>query len=358
MSLSSPDSRVALVFSGAYADALARLPVHPKRDCMTFSLIQHTGLAQFLHIIAPDLASPAALERFHSKAYVEALLNGTSISLDEAKEYGLVDDAYVFDGMFEYCQYVAGASLTAAKLLLSNTVDIAMNWGGGRHHAKKGQASGFCYVNDVVLAVDYLVQHVPHARVLVLDIDVHHGDGVEEAFYFSSHVCTVSFHKFAKGFFPGTGASSSIGQGAGRFKNFNVPLDDGITDEKFFEVFELIVQPLVDAFSPTHIVMTCGVDTLSTDLLGTFNLTANGIGWCLELVKEFELPLLLLGGGGYCEADAARCFAALTATAVDQPLPDDVPDHDYFPLYSSMSDGTHDNFWIDTAPISQWRQLQ
>ncbi|RHY92165.1 hypothetical protein DYB31_001894 [Aphanomyces astaci] len=314
-----------------YATALSSLPVHPNRDCMTFSLLQHTGILSHLHVIAPDVASQSDLERFHTAGYVVALQRETSSTAAVMLEYGLVDDAYTFPGLFAYCTFVAGASLTAAKLLVSETVDISINWGGGRHHAKKDHASGFCYVNDVVLAVDYLLQHVPSSKVLVIDIDVHHGDGVEEAFYFSSQVFTLSFHKLARGFFPGTGSAASIGRGAGRHRNLNVPLDDGITDDQFLEVFELVVQAVADAFEPSHVVMTCGVDTLSTDPLGTFNLTATGLCWCLEVVKEMELPLLVLGGGGYNEADAARCFAALTATAVDQPLPQDVPDHDYFP---------------------------
>ncbi|ETW00183.1 hypothetical protein H310_07583 [Aphanomyces invadans] len=334
----------ALVFSSAYAAALSSLPVHSNRDCMTFSLLQHTGLLAHVHVIAPDVASPSDLKRFHSSDYVDALKAETSSAAAIMLEHGLVDDAYAFPGLFSYCSYVAGASLTASKLLVSGSIDIAINWGGGRHHAKKDHASGFCYVNDVVLAVDYLLHNIHACKVLVIDIDVHHGDGVEEAFYFSSQVFTLSFHKFARGFFPGTGSPSSIGRGAGRHRNLNVPLDDGITDNQFFEVFEVVVQAIVEAFMPTHVVMTCGVDTLATDPLGTFNLTATGLCWCLDVVKELELPLLLLGGGGYNESDAARCFAALTATAIDQMLPDQVSDHDYFPMY-----GPH--FGMATAPV-------
>ncbi|RHY33817.1 hypothetical protein DYB32_001377 [Aphanomyces invadans] len=224
---------------------------------MTFSLLQHTGLLAHVHVIAPDVASPSDLKRFHSSDYVDALKAETSSAAAIMLEHGLVDDAYAFPGLFSYCSYVAGASLTASKLLVSGSIDIAINWGGGRHHAKKDHASGFCYVNDVVLAVDYLLHHIHACKVLVIDIDVHHGDGVEEAFYFSSQVFTLSFHKFARGFFPGTGSPSSIGRGAGRHRNLNVPLDDGITDNQFFEVFEVVVQAIVEAFMPTHVVMTC-----------------------------------------------------------------------------------------------------
>ncbi len=259
---------VALIFSRPYAEALSQLPVHRQRECMTFSLIQHTGLLSKLHVIAPTPATKTDMERFHSSRYIDALkIAETTLSSEDKVEYGLVDDASVFPGLFSYCQQVAGASLTAASLLATGRVTTAINWGGGRHHAKKDQASGFCYVNDIVLAVDRLLQAAPASKVLVVDIDVHHGDGVEEAFYYSSRVCTISFHKYARGFFPGTGAPSRIGQGGGRYKNINVPLDDGISDEQFLEVFEAVFQAATDAFAPTFLVIVCGVDTLSRLLI-------------------------------------------------------------------------------------------
>ncbi|OQR99799.1 hypothetical protein ACHHYP_04413 [Achlya hypogyna] len=331
MAVASP---VALVFSSAYALAASQLPVHQDRECMTFSLLQHLGLLGNMHVVAPTPATVADLSWFHSSRYIAALQTAEALSRDEELEFGLTDDAYVFPRLFEYCTYVAGASITAAALLsgADRRVDVAIHWGGGRHHAMKDRASGFCYVNDVVLAVETLLRKSPDAKVVVFDIDIHHGDGVESAFYYSSRVFTVSFHKFARGFFPNSGAPTRIGAGPGKYWNLNVPLDDGITDEQFLEVFELIAGRVVDIVDPTYTVVVCGVDTLGSDPLGTFNLTATGIGWCLQVLQEMDKPLLLLGGGGYNAADAARTFAHLTATilGVDESYTSAIPEHDFY----------------------------
>lgn len=126
------------------------------------------------------------------------------------------EDCPVFDGLYEFCQLSAGGSVAAAVKLNKQASEICINWGGGLHHAKKSEASGFCYVNDIVLGILELLKY--HQRVLYIDIDVHHGDGVEEAFYTTDRVMTVSFHKYGE-YFPGTGDLRDIG--AGKVKNFS-----------------------------------------------------------------------------------------------------------------------------------------
>lgn len=123
----------------------------------------------------------------------------------------------------------------AAKRLMEGQADIAINWAGGLHHAKKREASGFCYINDIVLGILEMLRYAP--RVLYIDIDCHHGDGVEEAFYTTDRVMTASFHKFGE-FFPGTGQITDRGRGPGRGYAVNVPLKDGITDESYKSIFE------------------------------------------------------------------------------------------------------------------------
>ena len=120
------------------------------------------------------------------------------------------EDCPVFDGLYEFCQLSAGGSVAAAVKLNKQASEICINWGGGLHHAKKSEASGFCYVNDIVLGILELLKY--HQRVLYIDIDVHHGDGVEEAFYTTDRVMTVSFHKYGE-YFPGTGDLRDIGAG-------------------------------------------------------------------------------------------------------------------------------------------------
>lgn len=116
-------------------------------------------------------------------------------------------------------------------MIINNAADIAINWGGGLHHAKKGEAYGFCYINDIVICILELLKVFP--RVLYIDIDVHHGDGVEEAFFTTNRVMTVSFHEFGEEFFPGTGGLNSSGEGSGRNYAVNVPLRPGMDDESY-----------------------------------------------------------------------------------------------------------------------------
>ena len=125
--------------------------------------------------------------------------------------------------------------VAAAERIAGGATDIAINWAGGLHHAKKREASGFCYINDIVLGILELLRTVP--RVLYIDIDCHHGDGVEEAFYTTNRVMTCSFHKYGE-FFPGTGTLQDRGRGKGKGYAVNVPLKDGVTDESFRSVFE------------------------------------------------------------------------------------------------------------------------
>ncbi|CAG2063655.1 unnamed protein product [Timema podura] len=140
------------------------------------------------------------------------------------------EDCPVFDGLYEFCQLSSGGSVAAAVKLNKQSAEICINWGGGLHHAKKSEASGFCYVNDIVLGILELLKY--HHRVLYIDIDVHHGDGVEEAFYTTDRVMTVSFHKYGE-YFPGTGDLRDIGAGKGKYYAVNIPLRDGMDDESY-----------------------------------------------------------------------------------------------------------------------------
>ncbi|KXZ55732.1 hypothetical protein GPECTOR_2g1282 [Gonium pectorale] len=160
-------------------------PMKPHRLAMTHHLVLGYGLHKKMDVFRPRKAHPAELAQFHSEDYIEFLSKVTPDSAakyaNQLRQYNFNDDCPVFDNMFKFCQLYAGASIEGAVKLNHGLCDIAINWSGGLHHAKKGEASGFCYINDLVLAILELLKY--HARVLYLDIDVHHGDGVEEAFY-------------------------------------------------------------------------------------------------------------------------------------------------------------------------------
>lgn len=143
--------------------------------------------------------------------------------------------------------------------------------------------------------------------MLYVDIDVHHGDGVEEAFYTTDRVMTVSFHKFGD-FFPGTGHVKDIGSGSGKYYALNVPLNDGMDDDSFRGLFRPIIQKVMEVYQPDAVVLQCGADSLAGDRLGCFNLSVKGHADCLRFIRSFNVPLMVLGGGGYTIRNVARCW--------------------------------------------------
>lgn len=225
---------------------------------------------------------------------------------DNETLFNFGDDCPVFDGMWDYSCYYAGASLDAARKLINGQTDIAINWSGGLHHAKKSEASGFCYLNDIVMAILQLLRY--HPRILYIDIDVHHGDGVEQAFHSTNRVMTLSFHKYDGLFFPATGNYDDIGGGLGKRYSLNVPLKDGIDDLSYTNLFKEVVNATIERYQPTAIVLQCGADSLAGDRLGCFSLNISAHGRCVELVKQFNLPLLVLGGGGYTPRNVSRLW--------------------------------------------------
>jgi histone deacetylase 1/2 len=244
---------------------------------------------------------------------------------------GEFTDCPVFDGLYEFCQLYTSGSIDGAIKLNHGVSDICVNWSGGLHHAKKSEASGFCYVNDIVLAILELLKY--HSRVLYIDIDIHHGDGVEEAFYTTDRVMCVSFHKFGN-FFPGTGDLSEIGVGRGKYYSVNVPLDAGIDDASFIELFKPIINKVMEIYDPGAIVLQCGADSLTGDRLGCFNLTLKGHGECVRIVKGFGKPLLVLGGGGYNIRNVSRCWAYETSVLLETNLDNNIPFNDYISYYA------------------------
>ncbi|OMH79485.1 Histone deacetylase RPD3 [Zancudomyces culisetae] len=163
-------------------------------------------------------------------------------------------------------------------------------------------------------------------------IDVHHGDGVEEAFYTTDRVMTCSFHKYGE-FFPGTGDLRDIGEGKGKYYSVNVPLRDGINDYSYRTIFEPVVKNIIEWYQPGVIVLQCGADSLAGDKLGCFNLSLEGHGRCVNYVKGFGLPLLVLGGGGYAIRNVSRAWAYETGLLVGEKMDRHLPMNDYMDYY-------------------------
>ncbi|KAG8898341.1 histone deacetylase [Tulasnella sp. 403] len=292
------------------------------------------GLYKKMEIYRAKPATKREMTQFHSDEYVEFLNKINPVNMNqfvkEQLKYNVGDDCPVFDGLFDFCSISAGGSMEGAARLSRKKCDIAINWAGGLHHAKKSEASGFCYVNDIVLGILELLRY--HQRVLYIDIDCHHGDGVEEAFYTTDRVMTVSFHKYGE-YFPGTGELRDMGISKGKGYACNFPLRDGITDESYKRVFEPVITEVMRVYDPTAIVLQCGTDSLSGDKLGCLNLSMRGHANCVRFVKSFGLPLLLLGGGGYTMRNVSRCWAYETGLAAGVELGEDVPINEYYEYF-------------------------
>lgn len=259
--------------------------------------------------------------------------------------YGIEYDCPLFPGVAEYISQVAGGSLMAARLLCDGRADIAVFWDGGRHHASRAQASGFCYVNDVVLAILEL-QRAPAKRrdagttferpraakrlkkIMYIDLDLHHGDGVAEAFEDNPNVITLSLHLWSRGFYPSTPEGSLAFSGPplpspADCTSLNVAIPrSGFGNSNFLRLVDSCIRPIFDAHQPQALVVQCGLDGLAGDPCREFNLSLGGYGAAVEKILSWtatyqgRVPVLLLGGGGYNHANAARGWAQLTAVAL------------------------------------------
>jgi acetoin utilization protein AcuC len=258
---------------------------------------------------APEPAERTVLKKFHSARYLHALKTASDGRWDtEALGMGIgTQDCPVFKGLYEYAVLATGATLVGARQILSGDAHVAFNPSGGYHHAGPEKAAGFCYINDVALACMVLAEQVK--RVLYLDVDVHHGDGVAYAFYDRSDVMTISLHQNPRTLFPGTGLEDEIGEGEGKGYCVNVPLPVGTYDRAYTKVFQDIAVPLTKAYNPDVIVFELGADALAGDPLANLYLTNNTYAEIIRHLLSFDRPILATGGGGYNVENTVRAWA-------------------------------------------------
>jgi acetoin utilization protein AcuC len=259
--------------------------------------------------VPPKPAERIILKKFHSARYLHALQNASKGKWDSsAFDMGLgTADCPVFNGLYQYAVLASGATITGAELILAGSADVAFNPSGGFHHAHPQRASGFCYINDVALACIILAEQ--RKKVLYLDVDVHHGDGVAYAFYERSDVMTISFHQNPRTLFPGTGFVDEIGKGQGKGYCVNVPLPVGTFDEAYMKVFQAIALPLIGAYKPEVIVLQLGADALAGDPLANLYLTNNVYAEVINSLLSFNKSILATGGGGYNIDNTVRAWA-------------------------------------------------
>jgi acetoin utilization protein AcuC len=201
---------------------------------------------------------------------------------------------------------------------------IAFNIAGGLHHALADRASGFCYLNDPVIGISRMIEN--GLRVGYLDIDVHHGDGVQGAFYNTDRVLTISIHQHGYTLFPGTGFPDEMGEGPGRGYAVNVPLAPGTGDDVYLWTFMELVPPLMRAYDPDVLVTQLGVDTLATDPLAGLDLTHKCFVKLVEEIKSWNRKWVALGGGGYDVMNVARAWSQAWAVMKGADIPDTLPE--------------------------------
>jgi acetoin utilization protein AcuC len=296
-------TRTALVHSPKYAeyDYGSDHPMEPGRAQVTVDLCRKYDLLDkpWMDLFEPRPASREMLAVFHDEEYLKALQEANQGSFkDHLIEFGLgTEDCPVFPGVYDFSALVTGATLQAADLVMSPEYDLAFNLAGGFHHAHSRSAEGFCYVNDIAVAIKGLVQK--GQRVAYVDLDAHHGDGVQTAFYQDDRVLTISLHESGKTLFPWGGFETEIGSGRGRGYNINVPLPPQTDDEVLLLAFDEIVPPALAAFEPDIVFTLIGADGLLADPLSHLSLTNNSYAEATKVIEAISPRCVVLGGGGY-----------------------------------------------------------
>ncbi len=285
-------------------------PFKLQRNRLAYDLMGDYGLLDLPNMQIRDCqqASEELLLSFHDAAYIARLKEFSSSEEPRADfRFGLGDaDCPVFKGVYDYAALGAGATCEAVRLVVEEGVDIAFNMNGGWHHAHRSRASGFSYLNDAVVAINWLIAR--GRRVLYLDIDAHHGDGVQEAYYDTDQVLTISLHESGIYFYPGTGFEDEIGEGRGKGYTVNVPLLAHTDDAMYMKAFDEVAYPLIAAFNPDIIVTQIGADTFRTDPLTNLEITTHSYGEMLSKIKRLKIPWVALGGGGYDLMNTARAW--------------------------------------------------
>lgn len=307
-----------------YAEELTKFefsPHHPFKPvrakimmdlCRRYGLLEKPGIS----VIKPKPLTLAEMAKFHAPNYLEFLqiansLNGSIFGegLEEwatkLLEYGLgTEDNPIFPGVYDFAALCAGATQLGAELVAADEVNVAFNPLGGFHHARRNRAEGFCYINDIAITITNLIHE--GCRVAFVDIDAHHGNGVQEAFYYENRVLKISFHESGLYLYPGTGFVEEIGAGVGRGYNINVPLPKGSDDGVFLKAFKELVPPLIESFRPDVLIAQIGADMHVADPLTHLKITNFGYGEAVRIIAASSPAILALGGGGYDIYKTAR----------------------------------------------------
>ena len=281
-------------------------PFNQFRLQLTVDLLHKLQALAPEQIIPPRTAAEEELALIHDKSYIEAVQQAGMGTLPSeiAENYGLgTEDTPIFPNMHEASSLLVGGTLTAVDAVMTGKALHALHLGGGLHHGFRGKASGFCVYNDSSVAIKYL-QEKYHARVLYIDTDAHHGDGVQWSFYDDPNVCTLSIHETGRYLFPGTGNINERGQGPGYGYSFNFPVDAFTEDESWLDVYTQSVREVAAFFKPDVILTQNGADSHYYDPLTHLSATMKIYREIPRLAHEIAHQYcngkwIAVGGGGY-----------------------------------------------------------
>jgi len=301
-------------------------PMAPLRVDLTMRLAQGLGVLDRLQVVSAPVATLDQLATIHSPGYIEAVERaGTSLEPDEFHGLGTEDDP-VFPQMHRASAHIVGASIEACRRVWEGEAIHGANVMGGLHHAMRDRASGFCIYNDVAVGIQWLLDHGAE-RIAYVDVDVHHGDGVERAFYDDPRVLTISLHETGQMLFPGTGFPEENGGPEARGAAVNVALPPGTADHGWLRAFHAVVPDLVREFKPEIIVTQQGCDSHAEDPLAHLMLSVDGQREAYLLFHELAHELcggkwVAFGGGGYAIVDVVpRAWTHLLSVVAGNPLP-------------------------------------
>ncbi len=310
-------------------------PMNPLRLDLTMALATELGVLDGLDLLSPAPASDEVLRTVHTPDYIAAVRAASAPGLPAYRgdhdPYGLgTADDPVFPGMHDAAALIAGGSVAAARAIAAGEVTRAVNAAGGMHHAMPGRASGFCVYNDPALAIRTLLD-AGVERVAYVDVDVHHGDGVQAVFDDDPRVLTVSLHESPRTLFPGTGRAAETGAGDAAGTAVNVALPAGTGDAGWLRAFHAVVPAVLQAFSPQVLVTQHGADGHAEDPLANLRLTVDGQRAAQLALRDLADRLtggrwLAVGGGGYALVRVVpRTWTHLLAVVADRDVAPDTP---------------------------------
>lgn len=297
-------------------------PFNPLRLELTIRLATELGVLDGVPLLVPEPASDSELRRVHAEEYLDAVKQAPLAGWDVGHGLGTADNP-VFSDMHDSSALVVGSTLLAVREIASGRVRRAVNIAGGLHHAMRDQASGFCVYNDCAVAISWLLEH-GFERVAYIDTDVHHGDGVQAAFYADPRVLTISLHQHPFTLWPGTGYSAETGTGEAAGTAVNIPLPPRTRDAGWLRAFNAVVPSLLAGFRPQILVTQCGVDSHEEDPLADLSLSVDGHRAIYATLRELAEKhaggkWLAVGGGGYQLIRVVpRSWTHLLATVLDR----------------------------------------